>query len=650
MTLEDYRKKIEILKRWAYAYYVQDDPIATDEEYDTLYREVESFEEENPQHIDKNSPTMRVGGVVIEAFEKAWHNAPMWSMEDVFDSAGLKSWLQRVHKNVGDVNFFCEPKFDGASMNLIYEEGKLVQAITRGDGKVGEDVTVNVKTIRSVPLQIEHKDKIEIRGEVVIRVSDFHAINEQRLKDGLSLFANPRNAAAGSLRQLDSSITAKRRLVFQPWGLGINSLKHTFLSEKMEFIYSLGFIPPPMRENTKNIEEIENFYQKILAQRDKIAMMMDGMVIKVDKIHFQEELGYTVKNPRWMCAYKFPAVEKITQIQDISFQVGRTGVITPVANVDPVDIEGVSVERATLHNFDEIARKEIKIKDHVIIIRSGDVIPKIIKVIKERRDGSEKEIEKITHCPRCHGELLDEGALLKCQNLSCEARVVNAIIHYASKKAMNIDGLGERIIIQLHNAKLIESVEDLYKLQYNELLKLEGFKAKKAQNLLDSIEKTKRAGLEKLIYALGIEHIGEVAAKKIAETFGLSWTDATKEQLEELEGFGSQMAESLIEFLHVNKDRVCHLSALLQVQEPKKQAIKESFFSGKTVVITGSMSGSRSEIQELLQMHGAKVTSSVSKKTDFVIYGQDAGSKYDKAISLGVEVLSEEQMKTRLEQ
>ncbi len=648
MTNDNYKQKIEILKKYAYAYYVQDNPIATDEEYDTLYRAIEAYEKQNPLHVDEYSPTRRVGGVIREGFSKATHKARMWSMEDIFDRDGLQTWCERIYKNVDGAEFFCEPKFDGASLNLFYNKGKLIQAITRGDGKVGEDVTQNVKTIHSVPLEIDYIEPIEIRGEVVIKTADFEIINEQRLEEGEALFANPRNAAAGSLRQLDSSITAKRRLVFQPWGIGENKLTQTKLSHKMEFIYSLGFLKPPMSQDCSGIEEIEEFYKKVLDRRNDIPMMMDGMVIKVDNIELQEDLGYTVKYPKWMCAYKFPAVEKITRINDVTFQVGRTGVITPVAEVEPVDIEGVTVERATLHNFDEIERKDIKIGDSVIIIRSGDVIPKIIKVIEERRDGSEKEIQRATECPTCKGELLDEGALIKCQNLECSDRVVNSITHYASKKALYIDGLGDKIVEQLHREKLIKSVKDLYSLHVNQLLGLEGFKEKKAVKLLKAIEDSKNVSLDKFIYGLGIEHIGEVAAKAVALNFGYEWIDLKAEQLIEIDGFGREMSESLEEFLHVNREKIIELQLIVKPKELEKLETIESIFSGKVVVVTGSMSQSRGEIKKLLEKYGAKVTGSVSKKTDFVVYGEDAGSKYDKAVSLGVETLSEEEMRKKI--
>ena len=648
MISKEYKQKVEILKKWAYAYYVEDNPIATDEEYDELYRSIELYEKQNPLQVDEFSPTLRVGGVVRDGFSKATHRAQMWSMEDVFDLDGLVVWVERIYKNVDRVEFFCEPKFDGASLNLLYDDGRLIQAITRGDGRVGEDVTQNVKTIHSVPLEISYSGFIEIRGEVVIKMTDFEAINKERLESDETLFANPRNAAAGSLRQLDSSVTAKRRLVFQPWGIGENSLEQTRLSQKMDFIYSLGFLKPPMGQACLHVEDIEQFYKKVLDNRDKISMMMDGMVVKVDDIELQEDLGYTVKYPKWMCAYKFPAVEKITRINAVTFQVGRTGVITPVAEVEAVEIDGVRVERATLHNFDEIERKDIKIGDSVIIIRSGDVIPKIIKVIVERRDGSEIEIKRAVVCPTCRGELLDEGALIKCQNLECSDRVVNSITHYASKKALNIDGLGEKIVEQLHKEGLIKSVEDLYSLHVEELLGLEGFKERRAVKLLSAIKSSRGVNLDRFIYGLGIEHIGEVAAKTLALEYGFEWVDKKAEEIAGLDGFGSQMSESFEEFLHVNYEKVVDLQEIVQPKELESEETFESIFSGKVVVVTGSMSISRGEIKKLLEKHGAKVTGSVSKKTDFVVYGEDAGSKYDKAIDLGVDTLSEEQMRAIL--
>lgn len=645
MNKEKYLQKIEILNKWAYDYYVLDNPTASDEEYDKLYHEVLDFEKANPELTDANSPTLRVGGIIRDEFSKAKHIKRMWSMEDVFSNNELEEWIERVYKNAGMQEFFCEPKFDGASMNLIYENGLLKQAITRGDGEIGEDVTQNVKTIRSVPLKIEYNGLIEIRGEVLIKKDDFEAINEERLNEGEPLFANPRNAAAGSLRQLDSSITAKRKLVFYPWGLGKNTLAQSGLFDKMSFVYEQGFLSPPMRVKCNSIEEIEAFYQKLISKRESIPMMMDGMVVKVDDVHVADELGYTVKYPRWMCAYKFPAVEKVTKINAITLQVGRTGVVTPVAEIEPVNIEGAMISRATLHNFDEIERKDIRVNDSVIIIRSGDVIPKIIKVLIERRSGNEKVVHRPTICPTCGSELLDEGTLIKCQNLNCSDRVTNAIKYFASKGCMNIDGLGAKIVEQLVNEGKIAHILDLYTLRYEDLEGMDGFKAKKINNLLSSIEATKGVALHRLINAVGIEHIGEVGAKALAKRFGLGVVDATYEELISIEGFGEEMANSLLEFMRVNRDT---LLKLFEIIHPSVEVIAEALdnpFKGKTVAITGTMSQSRDEVKAYMESLGAKVSSSVSKKTDFVIYGEDAGSKLTKANELGVATISEDEMR-----
>lgn len=648
MTHEEYLAKIDLANKWAKAYYVDDAPVASDEEYDTLYHEIVAYEKAYPLFIDENSPTRRVGGLVLEGFNKAEHKARMWSMEDVFDESDLDAWIERVKKVKESFTFYCEPKFDGASMNLIYENGALVQAITRGDGSIGEDVTENIKTIGSIPLRIDYTELIEIRGEVVIKKADFEKLNIERMHNNEPLFANPRNAAAGSLRQLDTSITAKRKLMFYPWGIGTNSLTQSFLSQKMSFVYSLGFLQPPRIVVTQSVDDVHTLYAELIAKRDEIEMMMDGMVVKIDDVSLQEELGYTVKYPKWMVAFKFPAIEKVTRLCDITLQVGRTGVVTPVAEVEAVNIEGVIVERATLHNFDEIERKDIRIGDSVIIIRSGDVIPKIIKVLEDRRDGSETKVARPLLCPVCGEELFDEGALIKCQNLSCDARVVGAIIHFASKKSLNIDGLGDKIVEQLYAQKLVLHVKDLYALTLDSLLALEGFKEKKAQNLLEAIEQSKGVALAKFINALGIEHIGEVAAKKIARAFGLEWLEATYEQIIALEGFGEEMAKSLVEFIHVNRTETHELMDIINPIASKLE-ITESAFTGKTVVLTGSMSQPRDEIKVILEKLGARVSGSVSKKTDFVIYGEEAGSKLAKALELGVKTLSESELNGMIE-
>jgi len=574
----------------------------------------------------------------------------MWSLEDVFDKDGLEAWLKKTYKLDENISFYCEPKFDGASLNLIYENGELSQGITRGDGEVGELITQNVKTIRSVPLTIEHKKCIEIRGEVVIFKEEFEKINQARVKNNEAVFANPRNAAAGSLRQLDSSVTASRNLVFLPYGVGENSLEHKLLSDKMEYIYSLGFKKPPQSATCKDRDDIQKIYDVMNEERDNYSMMLDGMVIKVNEIASQIDMGYTVKNPRFSVAYKFPAVEKITTVKEIVLQVGRTGVVTPVAIVDPTDIDGVVVERATLHNFDEIDRKDIRLNDKVIILRSGDVIPKIIKVLTHERSGNEVRYERPKNCPICKSELLDEGVLLKCQNLKCEARVINSIIYFASKPCLNIDGLGNKIVEALFNSGFVKSVVDLFDLTLDRLLELEGFKQKKSQNLLNSLEKAKGNEYWRFINSLGIEHVGEVASKTLSENFGSSFINVTKEQIIACDGIGEEMAESILEFVRVNREIVLNLQDILKPQEPiKKEEAKENPFKDKIIVLTGTMSESRGVIKELLESLGAKISNSVSKKTDFLIYGEDAGSKYDKAMTFEVKCLTEKQMREKIE-
>lgn len=650
MNYEEYKNIVEKLNLYSHHYYVLDDPLTTDEEYDILYHEALVYEQENPANIAQNSPTQRVGDMISDGFVKEKHLSRMWSLEDVFDADGLEKWLSKTYKLDSAITFYCEPKFDGASLNLIYEDGILIKGITRGDGEIGELITQNVKTIRSIPLSIEYKERIEIRGEVVLFKSEFDRINEQRFMSGDALFANPRNAAAGSLRQLDSSITAARNLVFLPYGVGENLLEQKLLSEKMDYIYELGFRKPPRRAICQGFDEIETIYEQMLHERDSYEMMLDGMVVKVNEIASQIDMGYTVKLPRFAVAYKFPALEKITRVKEIVLQVGRTGAVTPVAIVEPTDIDGVVVERATLHNFDEIQRKDIRIGDKVIILRSGDVIPKIIKVLLHERKGDEQIFEKPTQCPVCSSELLDEGVLLKCQNLECDARIVNSIIYFASKACLNIDGLGVKIVEALFTSGLVKSVVDLFDLTLEKLLSLEGFKEKKSQNLLNSIQNAKGCDYWRFINSMGIEHIGEVASKTLSEAFGSRFVSASKEEITSCDGIGEEMAESLLEFIRVNAKTIAKLQELLSPVEPIKRAeANENPFKGKTVVLTGTMSLSRGEIKEMMEALGAKVSGSVSKKTDFLLYGEDAGSKYDKAMELGVLCMSEDEMRSAID-
>ena len=650
MTQTQYNEQIEILISYAKAYYVDDNPIATDEEYDKLNRAVLSYEEQNPTHAHPNTPTQRVGGGILEGFEKAKHLSRMWSQEDIFNTEELEDWIKRASKVVDKrlMTFVCEPKFDGASLNIIYENGVLKQGISRGDGSIGEDVTQNVKTIHSIPLTIPYDGLIEIRGEIVIKKDDFEVINKQRIRDNEQPFANPRNAAAGSLRQLDSSITAKRKLFFNVWGVGENSLDFEKSSEVISYIHSFGFAKPPIQTLCTTVEEIENVYHEIIVKRESIAMGLDGMVIKIDDLASQSDLGYTVKFPRWSCAYKFPAVEKTTKVLSITLQVGRTGAITPVANVVPTLIDGSTVARATLHNFDEIKRLNLKLNDEVIIIKSGDIIPKITKVFEDRRDGTQIDITPPTNCPECNSELLIEEILIKCQNLDCPSRVVNSIIYFASKNCMNIDGLGIKIVELLVNKEKIKDVLDLYSLKVEDLEGMESFKEKKINNLLTAISNTKHTELHRVINALGIEHIGEVASKQICLAFGADILNVTNEQLEALDGIGEQMANSLLEFIRVNKNLMEKLFEIIQPIIEEKVEVVENPFKDTTVVLTGTMSVSRGVVKKELESLGAKVAGSVSKKTDYLIYGEDAGSKYDKAVSLDVKTLTEDEMNNLL--
>lgn len=639
MNQKEYLEKVALANEWMRAYYEKDAPLASDEEYDKLIRELRAFESENESLISKDSPTQKIAPAIQSEFHKIAHSVKMWSMEDVFSEAELRAWAKRAKCENSESAFFIEPKFDGASLNLTYDKGRLISGATRGDGEIGEDITQNVLEIANIPKQINYDKKIEIRGEVVILKEDFEKINEKRASLGQSLFANPRNAASGSLRQLDTSITKERNLMFYPWGVGENSLSFRTHGEIMDFIRSLGFLKDDFVHICKNLDEVLRSYNELLSIREKKPMMMDGMVVRVNDLAHCAELGYTVKFPKFMAAFKFPALEKTTRLLNVNLQVGRSGVVTPVAVLEAVEIEGVTVRNATLHNFDEIARLDVKIGDEVSVIRSGDVIPKITKVYTERRKGDEKSIERPTVCPVCKSELLDEGVFIKCQNLSCEARLVSSIIYFVSKKCLNIDGLGESIVQFLFKNERIKSIEDIFSLKYDDFVGLEGFKDKKITNILTAIENAKKTNLHRFINALGIEHIGEVAAKKIASSFGRQWYEKSEADFLALDGFGEEMAKSLSEFLRVNYERITHFYQILEFQSEIQH--KESTISGKSFVITGTLSRPRDEFVTIIENLGAKSTSSVSKKTNFVLYGKEAGSKLEKARTLGIKCIDE---------
>lgn len=641
----EYEKAVETLNLWAKAYYTDDMPLASDEEYDKLYHKVLEFEKDYPNEISSLSPTNRIGYEISEGFEKREHLAQMWSMEDIFSHEEFIAWLGRGNKTGEE--FFCEPKFDGVSLNILYENGKMVRAITRGDGKIGEDVTQNARVIDSIPHTISYNERIEIRGEVVIAKSDFDALNLERMRSGEALLSNPRNAAAGSLRQLDSRVVAERKLKFMPWGVGENSLNFTLHSEVMDFVRSLGFLKDDFC-GVYAPNEVKNAYESLLAQRENKPIMIDGMVVRVNNLAKCNELGYTVKFPKFMVAFKFPPVEKVTRLNDILLQVGRSGVITPVAVVDAVNIDGAVVRNATLHNFDEIKRLGLMKNDYVNIIRSGDVIPKITKVFSSRRDGTQTPISRPTHCPVCGELLYDEGVFIKCQNLECKARVINSLIYFASKKCMNIDGLGDAIITLLHENGKISRIIDIYRLKFEDFSGLEGFKDKKINNILNAIQNSKKVPLYRFITSLGIEHIGEVAARKIAENFGEKWLEVGYDEVVLLDGFGEAMAKSYDEFIAVNKEKIKEILDYVS-PEISEKTTQNSLFSGKTVVITGTLDKGRDEYKELFISLGAKVASSVSKNTDFLICGENAGSKLEKAKELGVKVIELGELKDMIE-
>lgn len=645
MNEKQYQNAIKILNEWAHAYYTLDKPIASDAEYDELYRQILNYEAKNPLLIASNSPSRRVGAEILKGFEKMAHIKALWSMEDIFDQNELKEWLERGNKQ--NLELYIEPKFDGASLNLLYENGQLFSAITRGDGKIGENVTQNARTITSIPLTIPYKERIEIRGEVLITKSDFNAINQELTKQGKQTLANPRNAAAGSLRQLDSAITRSRRLKFYPWGVGENNLKFTKHNQIMEFIRSLGFLQDEFCVLCVGLENAQNAYNELLRRRESASILMDGMVLRLNDVSQEEKFGYTVKFPRFMVAYKFPALEKSTIILDVVWQVGRTGALTPKAICQSVNIDGANVQHATLHNYDEICRLGVKIGDVVSIIRSGDVIPKITGVLRPGKE--QKEIIKPKFCPQCASKLFDDGAILKCQNLACKARVLNNMIYFASKKCMNIDGLSSATIRLFYELGLIKNISDLYRLKQSDLENLEGFKDKKITNLLNAIAASKTPSLERFIASLGIELIGEVAAKKIAQHQKQNWRNASYDELISIDGFGENMAKSYLEFMRINREKIDELLSFItpkiQTQTPQTSQI-----SNKTFVLTGTLSVPRQSFKERIEALGGRVSSAISSNTDFLLCGQNAGSKLNKAKELGVEILNEAQFNALIAQ
>ncbi|TLD97914.1 NAD-dependent DNA ligase LigA [Helicobacter trogontum] len=688
---EEYLESIKTLNLYAKHYYELDAPIASDFEYDMLYKAVKLYEENNIDKIAKDSPTQRVGDKILKDFSKNKHKKRMWSLEDVFSYDDLCEWLTklsnailRIQKNsitptlfdtdidqtdsidINTLHFCISPKYDGMSLNLLYENGILQSATTRGDGEVGELVTQNAKTIQAIPHTIPFKGSIEIRGEVVLSKENFAKLNEEREKNKESLFANPRNAAAGSMRQLDSNLTRERNLSFVAWGIGSVDMKELEKYAKKsnpDFNDTLGFydmlmlLPEfgfsPFRYLERvNAESIEREYQKILNDRDNYPFMLDGFVIVLDDLALQDKLGFTQKAPRFACAYKFPATEVVINIESITPQVGRTGIITPVANFKPTPLDGAFISRATLHNYKEIDQKDIRVNDYCLLVRSGDVIPKITKVLHERRKGNETKITKPTHCPICNHELSYEDIYIYCTNPNCDAIIKAKLIHFASKKCIDIEGLGGSIIELLVDNGVIKQCKDIYSLEEKDFLKFEGFREKKAQNLINAIKDSiGNREFWRFIHALGILHIGEVASKKLAN-YGYEIFDYNIEQLQEIDGFGKDMAQSFYDFCTHNKDFINEMQEILKPQLQNIQTTQvntDSIFYQKTCVITGTFTLSRDSIKARLEMLGAKVSSSISTKTDFLIAGEKAGSKLSKAKELGIKIIESSELAQILE-
>ena len=659
-------KKIDALREkirhHEYRYYVLDDPEISDADFDKLMNELKRLEAEHPNLITPDSPTQRVGGKPREGFVKAKHSSPMLSLDNAYSEEELRDWERRVRELSGrtDLEYMCELKLDGMSLALVYSDGHLVRGITRGDGNIGEDVTANVRTVRSVPLSIS-KDKLkktgipvdfEVRGEMLMPIAAFRKLNEEREKQGLAAFANPRNFTAGTVRQLEPSITAQRRMDFFAYFLLKDG--QTFFdrqSKTMDALEAAGFKVNPNRRLAKNLDEVWKFIQSWEGKRESLPYEIDGIVIKVDRTAWQRELGFTGKAPRWAIAYKYAARGAVTQIENIVPQVGRTGKLTPVAWLKPVPIGGTTVSRATLHNMDFIDELGVKIGDWVEVERGGDVIPKVVKVLEDKEHPrGHKQFEMPGHCPVCGGNVVRTPgeADHRCVNANCPAKLQGTILHFASRHVMNIDGLGEALVNQLTERGMVKNVADLYKLTTDDLLKLERMGEKSAENVLSEIEASKKLPLERVIYGLGIRMVGERTAQFLAEHFGSldAIMNASAEELEEVNEVGPRIAESIVEFFadEHNRKLVSDLrKAGLSFTGQKKE--KGTKLEGKTFVLTGTLERhTRDEAKKMIEDAGGRVSGSVSKKTDYVVAGSDAGSKLDKARELGVSVIGEAEL------
>lgn len=647
-----------------YHYHVLDQPKITDQEYDRLMKELIGIEESFPDLKKHNSPSERVGGQPLPHFSKVEHEIPMLSLGNSFNEQDLRDFDRRVRQGLADgeaVEYVCELKIDGLAVSLLYEAGQFVRGATRGDGSVGEDITQNLKTIRSIPLRLKEPVDIEVRGEAYIPKKEFERINKLREEKGEELFANPRNSAAGSLRQLNPKVAAERNLDIFLYGIGqLKGLDVESHSEGLIALERLGLKTNKERKIVKSVEEMAEYIQHWTENRALLNYDIDGIVIKVNQFMHQGELGFTAKSPRWATAYKFPAEESVTILKGIEVSVGRTGVITPTAILEPVLLAGTTIKRASLHNQDLIREKDIRIGDHVIVKKAGDIIPEVVQVLVERRTGEEEPYQMPKHCPECGSESvrLEGESALRCINPQCPAQIKEGIIHYVSRTAMNIDGLGEKVVVQLYQQELIEDVSDLYRLDRNELLQLERMGEKSVDNLLEAIENSKDNSLDKLVFGLGIRLVGAKAAKLLAMNFETMdrVMEASEEELEAIDEIGPKMAHSILEFFskpqaqHV-VERLKEAGVNMSYKGPKLVKVDEinSPFAGKTVVLTGTLEQlSRNEAKERLEALGAKVTGSVSKSTDLVIAGESAGSKLDKARELNIEVIDEAEMLNRL--
>lgn len=652
----------EIINYHNYKYYVEDTPEISDFDYDALYRELENLEETRPDLITPDSPTQRVGDKPLEGFEKVIHTVQMQSLADVFSEEELFAFDKRVREGIGrDVEYVVEKKIDGLSVSLIYENGKFVRGATRGDGLVGEDVTQNLKTIKSIPLNLK-KDVplLEVRGEVFISKRDFIKINEDQEAAGQPLFANPRNAAAGSLRQLDPKIANLRKLDIYVFNIQrIEGESFNTHSETLEYLKELGLKVSPGYKVCGNINEAMDEINRIGEDRENISFEIDGAVVKVNSLRQRELLGSTTKTPRWAAAYKYPAEIKETVIKEIWVNVGRTGVLTPNAVLEPVRLAGTTVSRATLHNMDYIKEKDIRVGDTVRIRKAGDIIPEVVEVVFEKRKGSETQFVMPEKCPVCSADVVrEEGeAAYRCKGIECSAQLYSSIVHFASRDAMNIEGLGPAIVEALLNKGHIKGIADLYYLHKvkDELISMERMGKKSIENLLASIEKSKKNNIDRLIFGFGIRHIGLRAAQLLSENFESldAIKSASVEDIERIPEFGDKMAESVVVFFNQDQteDTIGKLNAAgVNTLSQGKREVKDNRFEGKTFVLTGTLpSLTRSEADEIIKSFGGKTSGSVSKKTDYVLAGEEAGSKLEKAIALGIEVIDEDKFKKMIE-